>query len=111
MKLTLKDKMPFGKWKGAIIENIIPKDDDNYEGYSLFGRGDGLNYLKWAIKEWKNVEFSDGIKIRIREIEKIRLQNYKPEPQRYKGRSYDHYNDMGWTNDMTFQDVYGDFGY
>ena len=28
-----------------------------------------------------------------------------------KDRKYDHYNDMGAMNDMSFQDAYGDFGY
>ncbi len=57
---------------------------------------DVLNYWK---KYWKDA--SDSLPPL-----KITSQNRKK-----LSHSLDHYNDIGAMNDLTFQDVYGDFGY
>ena len=57
---------------------------------------DVLNYWK---KYWKDA--SDSLPPL-----KITSQNRKT-----LSHSLDHYNDIGAMNDLTFQDVYGDFGY
>lgn len=119
VKLKLSDKYPFGKWKGEKIERMIPKDDDNFECFSLFGRGDGLSYLQWVKETCKNIELSKDILMRMDKIEKARALNRwihrKPALSsfRHKRANYqsENYNDMGWMVDVGFDEVYGTFGY
>lgn len=53
--LTIDDTMPFGKFKGLPIKFMI--ENDYISGY--------INYLQWAINNWKNVEFSQEVKDRV----------------------------------------------
>lgn len=59
MILTLESKMPWGKYKGHKIIDII---NSSYVGFEK-----PLTYLKWAIESWNNVEFD-------KEIEYVRYE-------------------------------------
>ena len=113
--LTLQDKMPCGKYKGCIISDMI-----NAENWLNAPQ----NYLAWAIRTWTNYTFSDEIIKAINknqkelcdlqeEYERTESNRDKSEDIRhkYKTRNLEHYNDIGAMNDLSFQDVYGDFGF
>lgn len=47
MTLSLNDKMPFGKYKGRHVMNVP------------------ISYLRWAIKTWTNIIFTEEVKKEI----------------------------------------------
>lgn len=113
--LNLQDKMPCGKYKGCIISDMI-----NAEHWL----NSPQNYLAWAIRTWTNYTFSDEIIKAIdknqkeisdlqREYERSESNRIKlnDERHKHKARNLEHYNDMGAMNDISFQDIYGDFGF
>lgn len=115
--LTMESNMPFGKYKGYKIKDLI-------ETWHFLNSPQ--NYLVWAIRTWKNVEFSEEIIKLINEnqrnlsnlqdeykrIESIRDKSEDVVDTKHKCKGkLEHYNDLGAMTDISFQDVYGDFGY
>ena len=112
MELLLKDKLPFGKWKGCKIEDML--SDDNFEEFSIFGRGNPVKYLQWVDKNVTNYTLSKEVLNRIKEKEKSlsklqqEYQNKNPQKSRIDWNQWGNYDDrelsmsiqdMGYTGD------------
>jgi len=115
MKLTLSTVLPFGKYKGKLINDLIPEPSTTLEAREL---RQIVRYFGWIKKE-TSYELSEEVVDRIKTILKMSAKISSDIPSysksylgRYskKGR-LEHWNDMGAMNDISFQDCYGDFGY
>lgn len=112
MELTLKTKIPFGKYKGEIVENLLAAKYD-IDANNLYRNR--IPYFNWLERETQHT-LSKDIKDRLEEIHLLRMEFLKRSPEcNSSSSSYfsnlDHYNDMGAMNGISFQEIYGDFGY
>lgn len=75
--------MPFGKFKGHIIKNML--SSDNLEEFSLFGKGSPRSYLKWFNKTIKTHTLSKSIS-RLLNKRELEIQELQQEYQRKNPR-------------------------
>lgn len=106
MEIKLETVIPFGKYKGYKVEDILPDVDSEFDA----------RFVKPVVKyfAWVKRETSYTLNKEVLErCEHILLLILKPsfrDSSSYRGR-LEHWNDMGSMSGVSFQDVYGDFGY
>lgn len=96
-KLTLNDTYPFGKYKGILLKHMLEEENPEFER--------AWRYLAWAKNTVKSIELQSDV------IERMKCVFPKTSENDCYYSRYDHYNDIGSMVDISFQDVYGDFGY
>lgn len=107
MNIDINTTMPFGKYKGILVSDLIPSNVlSDIEAKELLPY---VQYFMW-IKRETNHTLSDLLLNRIKEI-LLKAPKYIPDNSKHYNRFLNHYNDMGYMNDISFQDAYGDFGY
>jgi len=106
MTLYLNSILAFGKYKDNVVSDLLPSDITSEIEAVQFRPI--IKYFSWIRRETSYV-LSEEIVDRIKEI--LSKMPKRKESSSYGRGNYEHYNDIGAMNGLSFQDLYGDFGY
>lgn len=107
-------KHPYYQIKGFFLQDLVEKlYDKEDEEIDLQAKLTAISINKCKInhidlpkdiREYWNKYWKDA-------YNSLPELNTKPSYKKKRKNNLDHYNDIGAMNDLSFQDVYGDFGY
>ena len=107
MEITLNTVMNFGKFKGELVSELLPSINNEIDAKGLKPI---VKYFMWINRETNYILNPDVIN-RMKEILNLMPKPKYSDSTSSRGGRYEHYNDMGAMNGISFQDVYGDFGF
>jgi hypothetical protein len=102
--------MCFGKYKGKRVSGLIPEEDISDISETMADEfKEVVKYFVW-VEENTQYTLSKGLKDQMRLL--ISKMTKSKDSHSVSNRNkLDYYNDIGSISDISFQDVYGDFGY
>lgn len=104
MEIKLNTVMPFGKYKGWKIDDLMPEAENEYDSLEFKKY---VHYLGWVAKNTQHT-ISEEVAYRAKQImSKLPKRKYSYSTRRGDGN----WNSMGGMTDISFQDCYGDFGW